>query len=237
MTTRRAALALLPGSRPAAPRAGALSEREREVLSLVALGLPNKSVARRLQISEKTVKAHLTRIFATLGDAIAATLRIRMALLPEVDVRQGIGWGRVVVLAEEPRVEDGPGWWAARSASPRLRMRVSTHARCSASGPRPASSNGSSTFSIADSVGTRLKAWNTKPTWVRRNTVRASSSSACRAWPATQISPEVGSSRPAARFMNVDFPEPDGPITAVNWPGWMSTDTSSSARTTPLPSP
>ncbi len=55
-------------------------------------------------------------IFATLGDAIAATLRIRLALLPEVDVRQGIGWGRVVVLAEEPRVEDGPGWWAARSA-------------------------------------------------------------------------------------------------------------------------
>ena len=65
----RAASALLPGSRPAAPRAGALSEREREVLSLVALGLPNKSVARRLQISEKTVKAHLTRIFATLGVA------------------------------------------------------------------------------------------------------------------------------------------------------------------------
>ncbi len=55
-------------------------------------------------------------IFATLGAAIAATLRLRLALLPDVDVRQGIGWGRVVVLAEEPRVEDGPGWWAARAA-------------------------------------------------------------------------------------------------------------------------
>ena len=55
-------------------------------------------------------------IFASLGDAIAATLRLRMALLPDVDVRQGIGWGRVQVLSEEPRVEDGPGWWAARSA-------------------------------------------------------------------------------------------------------------------------
>ena len=55
-------------------------------------------------------------IFASLGDAIAATLRLRMALLPRDDVRQGIGSGRVVVLAEEPRVEDGPGWWAARSA-------------------------------------------------------------------------------------------------------------------------
>lgn len=55
-------------------------------------------------------------IFATLGDAITATLRLRMALLPDVDVRQGIGWGRVRVLAEDPRVEDGPGWWAARAA-------------------------------------------------------------------------------------------------------------------------
>ena len=55
-------------------------------------------------------------IFTTLGAAISATLRLRMALLPDVDVRQGIGWGRVVVLAAEPRVEDGPGWWAARAA-------------------------------------------------------------------------------------------------------------------------
>ena len=55
-------------------------------------------------------------IFASLGDAVAATLRLRLALLPDVDVRQGIGWGRVQVLSEEPRVEDGPGWWAARAA-------------------------------------------------------------------------------------------------------------------------
>lgn len=55
-------------------------------------------------------------IFASLGAAIAATLRLRMALLPDIDVRQGIGWGQVLVLAEEPRVEDGPGWWAARAA-------------------------------------------------------------------------------------------------------------------------
>jgi DNA-binding NarL/FixJ family response regulator len=63
----RAALALLPprgASRPS-PSAN-LSPRERQVLTLVAVGLPNKSIARRLQISEKTVKAHLTRIFAAL---------------------------------------------------------------------------------------------------------------------------------------------------------------------------
>ena len=64
----RAALALLPprGARKPSPSV-TLSPREREVLSLVAVGLPNKSVARQLQISEKTVKAHLTRIFATIG--------------------------------------------------------------------------------------------------------------------------------------------------------------------------
>jgi RNA polymerase sigma factor (sigma-70 family) len=44
-----------------------LSEREREVLQCVAEGLPNKLIARRLGISEKTVKTHLTRIFQQIG--------------------------------------------------------------------------------------------------------------------------------------------------------------------------
>ena len=44
-----------------------LTTREREVLSLVAEGLPNKLIARRLEISEKTVKAHLTRVFQQIG--------------------------------------------------------------------------------------------------------------------------------------------------------------------------
>jgi DNA-binding NarL/FixJ family response regulator len=44
-----------------------LSTREREVLALVAEGLPNKLIARRLEISEKTVKAHLTQVFAEIG--------------------------------------------------------------------------------------------------------------------------------------------------------------------------
>ena len=38
-----------------------------EVLALVAQGLPNKLIAARLEISEKTVKAHLTRVFAQIG--------------------------------------------------------------------------------------------------------------------------------------------------------------------------
>ena len=54
--------------------------------------------------------------FATVGAALQATLRLRLALLPEHDVRHGVGWGPVRVLEREPRVEDGPGWWAARDA-------------------------------------------------------------------------------------------------------------------------
>ena len=46
-----------------------LTEREIEILSLVAAGNPNKQIARRLGISEDTVKAHLKRIFAKLGVA------------------------------------------------------------------------------------------------------------------------------------------------------------------------
>jgi DNA-binding NarL/FixJ family response regulator len=64
----KAARALLPGNRSTgAVGVEALTAREREVLSLVAVGMPNKSVARRLTISEKTVKAHLTHVFTVLG--------------------------------------------------------------------------------------------------------------------------------------------------------------------------
>lgn len=51
---------------PVAP-AHQLTVREREVLLMVRDGLPNKSIARRLGISERTVKAHLTHIFQRLG--------------------------------------------------------------------------------------------------------------------------------------------------------------------------
>ena len=44
-----------------------LSPREREVLILVGSGLANKQIARRLGISEKTVKTHLTKVFGAIG--------------------------------------------------------------------------------------------------------------------------------------------------------------------------
>jgi DNA-binding NarL/FixJ family response regulator len=62
----KAAAELLAERRDVRP-AAELTPREREVLVMVAEGLPNKLIARRLEISEKTVKAHLTRVFARIG--------------------------------------------------------------------------------------------------------------------------------------------------------------------------
>jgi DNA-binding NarL/FixJ family response regulator len=44
-----------------------LTPREREVLQLVADGMANKQIARRLAISEKTVKSHLTSVFQRIN--------------------------------------------------------------------------------------------------------------------------------------------------------------------------
>jgi two-component system nitrate/nitrite response regulator NarL len=44
-----------------------LSAREREVMLLVSKGLSNKHVARRLEISDGTVKVHLHHIYSKLG--------------------------------------------------------------------------------------------------------------------------------------------------------------------------
>jgi DNA-binding NarL/FixJ family response regulator len=64
----RAARQLLTARNGDAPGpAGRLTPREGEVLTLVRQGLANKQIARRLGISERTVKAHLTSVFATIG--------------------------------------------------------------------------------------------------------------------------------------------------------------------------
>ena len=54
--------------------------------------------------------------YPTVGDAIDAALRVRLEVAPGIDVRFGIGWGDVTVLDEQARIQDGPGWWAAREA-------------------------------------------------------------------------------------------------------------------------
>lgn len=61
----RVAAALLPSRE--VPLTEQLSEREKQVLRLVAAGLANKQIARRLGIAESTVKVHTGNIFRRIG--------------------------------------------------------------------------------------------------------------------------------------------------------------------------
>jgi DNA-binding NarL/FixJ family response regulator len=60
----KAAMALVRGENASNVE---LSPRELEALALVASGLPNKQIGRKLGITEATVKAHLTSIFRRIG--------------------------------------------------------------------------------------------------------------------------------------------------------------------------
>jgi hypothetical protein len=93
------------------------------------------------------------------------------------------------------------------------------------------------TFSCAVKVGTRLKAWNTNPIRSRRSSVMALSSSEPRSTFPINTCPSVRRSRPARQCSRVDFPEPDGPMIAVNTPTAKSAEIASSARTAVTPVP
>jgi DNA-binding NarL/FixJ family response regulator len=77
----------LPRSeRPAEAPAEALTPRELEVLQLLAEGLPNKTIARQLSISEHTVKFHLNAIMSKLGaqsrtEAVVRATRLGLIIL------------------------------------------------------------------------------------------------------------------------------------------------------------
>ena len=72
-------LGFVTGARSAATPFPELTEREREVLDLVARGLDNLAVARRLALSDKTVRNHLSTILAKLrvADRSQAIVRAR----------------------------------------------------------------------------------------------------------------------------------------------------------------
>jgi NarL family two-component system response regulator LiaR len=57
------AIAQTPDEEPAER----LTPRERQVLELIGRGLPNKLIARELEVSEKTVKNHVSHVLAKLG--------------------------------------------------------------------------------------------------------------------------------------------------------------------------
>jgi hypothetical protein len=97
------------GSRAAGDRAG-LHARLVEVLDRVNDEF-DPAVPLRITVGDE-----YQGCFAGVGPALVAALRLRLLVLPDFDLRHGVGWGAIAVLSEEPRVEDGPGWWAARAA-------------------------------------------------------------------------------------------------------------------------
>jgi DNA-binding NarL/FixJ family response regulator len=66
-----------------------LTDRETQVLLCVARGLPNKLIARELEISENTVKAHLTTIFHRIGvrDRVQAALWAHEQRIVRIELR------------------------------------------------------------------------------------------------------------------------------------------------------
>lgn len=62
-----------------------LTPRERQVLTLIGMGLSNKEIAARLYLSEKTVKTHVMHIFQKLGvrdRTRAALYALNLGLMP-----------------------------------------------------------------------------------------------------------------------------------------------------------
>ena len=99
----------LIGSRTSADRRALHARFEHALAEVNAVFSPPTPM--RMQIGDE-----YQGVFATLGDALSASLLVRLALRPGGDIRHGIGRGEVEVLGTSPPVEDGPGWWAARSA-------------------------------------------------------------------------------------------------------------------------
>jgi SatD family (SatD)/Winged helix-turn-helix DNA-binding len=104
----------LVGSRDAADRR-ALHHEVEAALAEVDATVPS------LHGLRVTVGDEFQGAYASLGEAVEAAFRVRLALLPHVDTRFGLGRGAVTVLDPRRGIEDGPGWWAARAAVDRAR--------------------------------------------------------------------------------------------------------------------
>ena len=78
---RVAALFAAPGARTAAPAFPELTDREREVLDLLAAGRSNDAIAKQLYVSNKTVRNAVSSIYAKLhaGDRAEAIIKAREA--------------------------------------------------------------------------------------------------------------------------------------------------------------
>lgn len=76
----------VPASSGPLPDGVALTPRQRDVLRLLSAGKPNKVIARQLDLSESTVRGHVTAIFAQLGVDNRSAALLRAQHLGLVDV-------------------------------------------------------------------------------------------------------------------------------------------------------
>lgn len=88
------------GEEPAAA-AGALSERETEVVVLAARGLSNARIARELHLADATVKRHLANVYQKIG------VRSRSEAVRTALMEQWIGLGEITSTDSSANSEDG----------------------------------------------------------------------------------------------------------------------------------
>lgn len=83
--------------------------------TLTAIERVNAKVP-QLDVLRVTVGDELQGVYATLGDALAASFALRHELVGRVDLRFGFGGGEVRVLDAERGIQDGSAWLLAREA-------------------------------------------------------------------------------------------------------------------------
>lgn len=94
---------VVPRSVRQALRRPVLTSRQKQILSLVVMGLSNAEIAERLFLTEATIKAHLTQVFAKLG------VRSRKEAIDLIhDPTAGLGAG-ILGIPDADRVQSGYG--------------------------------------------------------------------------------------------------------------------------------
>src|SRR5215469_5102436 len=114
--------------------------------------------------------------------------------------------------------ESCAGLCARRSDRPNRMRRSPARRRRSRCGTTSANIIASITFSSALSAATKLKVWNTYPTFSARNRSRRASDRANTSVPPTRMEPADGAVTPAIRLRIVVFPEPLRPRKTVQLP-------------------
>src|SRR4051794_13409515 len=102
----------LVGSRQQTSRAGVQKQL------LAALDVVNTRLPSAVQKLEPTIGDELQGVYATLHDALYATVLVRLALPEAMDCRFGVGVGELEIVGSSAYglIQDGQAWWSARKA-------------------------------------------------------------------------------------------------------------------------